>query len=302
MFLKTRRESEELRILTFLDNRMMLSDQEKNYYLNLKKGYEGELAFDQYIEELECDCLILNDLLFKVNNTVFQIDSLLILSDCLYLFEVKNYEGDYYYESDKIINKKSKNEIVNPLNQLSRTDSLFRQLLQSLGFNFRMEAWVTFINPEFILYQAPLNKPIIFSPQMKRFLKNIETHSSKLTKRHKILSEKLLSLHIERSPYSQLPTYDFDSLQKGIRCTYCNSLSLFIEGRNCVCLKCGLKEKTSQAILRSVKEFKVLFPNEKITTNKIFDWCKIVPNKKRIWEVLDKNFTSVGKNRWIYYE
>ena len=50
------------------------------------------------------------------------------------MFEVKNYEGDYYYESDRLY-MKPKSEINNPLIQLKRTESLLRQLFQSLRFN-----------------------------------------------------------------------------------------------------------------------------------------------------------------------
>ena len=81
---------------------MTLSDKDKQHYFNLKKGYEGEVMFDSLTEKLQCECLILNDLLLKINNTTFQIDTL-IISDTIYLFEVKNFEGDYVYESDKII-------------------------------------------------------------------------------------------------------------------------------------------------------------------------------------------------------
>lgn len=98
MIAKPRKEPAELSILKLLDVRMNLSSVEKRYYFNLKKGYEGELQFDSLVEKLECDCLVLNDLLLKVNNTTFQIDSLIITADALYFFEIKNYEGDYYYE------------------------------------------------------------------------------------------------------------------------------------------------------------------------------------------------------------
>jgi hypothetical protein len=149
---------------------MNLSDKDKQHFFNLKKGYEGEIIFDSLAEKLQCECFILNDLLLKLNNTMFQIDSLIIIQETIYFFEVKNFEGDYYYESDRLY-KKSKSEINNPLNQLNRSESLFRQLLQSLGFNIPILASVVFINPEFTLYQTPLNKPFIFPTQVNRYLK-----------------------------------------------------------------------------------------------------------------------------------
>lgn len=73
MVYKSRTESAELLILGSLNTRMNLSDKDKQHYLNLKKGYgyQGEVLFDSSIEKLQCECLILNDLLLKVNNTLF---------------------------------------------------------------------------------------------------------------------------------------------------------------------------------------------------------------------------------------
>ena len=285
---KSRTESTELLILKSLNTRRGLSDKDKQHYFNLKKGYAGEVLFDSFTEKLQCECLILNDLLLRINNTTFQIDTLIIISEIIYFFEVKNYEGDYYYESDRLY-KKPKTEMNNPLNQLSRSESLLRQLFQSLGFNIPIDASVVFINPEFTLYQTPLNKPFIFPTQVNRYLKNVNKIPSKVKwKNKKSLADKLISLHIIDSPFMQLPSYDYDQLRKGITCVECTSFSISVKGQNCICEECGHEEMVQAAVMRSVKEFKLSFLNQKITTNVIHDWCKVVNSKKRIRTILDK--------------
>ena len=102
MHYKSRTKSKELIIFEYLDKRVRLPDQERNYFLNLKKGFEGEVLFDFQTEKLQSECLILNDVLLKNNKTTFQIDTLIIFSNKVYFYEVKNMEGDYYYESDKM--------------------------------------------------------------------------------------------------------------------------------------------------------------------------------------------------------
>lgn len=174
MLYKARTKSKELLIMEFLDARMDLSNKDKQYYYSLKKGYEGEVLFDVLTEKLQCECFILNDLLLNINNTTVQIDTLIITSGKIYLFEVKNYEGDYYYESDKLF-KITKSEIINPLYQLSRSSYLLHQLLLNLGFNFQIDASVVFINPNFTLYQAPLDKPFIFPTQLNQCLDKLNT-------------------------------------------------------------------------------------------------------------------------------
>lgn len=194
MLYKPRTSPKELIILELLNKRMELTSKEKQYYFSRKKGYEGEKMFDTSTEKLQCDCLILNDLLFEVSNTTFQIDSLIMMSENIYFYEVKNYEGNYYYQSEKLF-KIPKREVVNPLNQVSRCESLLRQLLLSLGYNPRIDASVVFINPEFTLYQAPMDKPIILPTQVKSYIETLNTITSKLTIRHKKLADQLVALH-----------------------------------------------------------------------------------------------------------
>lgn len=298
---KSRIESAELLMLKSLNSRMGLSEKDKHHYFNLKKGYEGEVQFDLWTEKLRNECFILNDLLLQLNNTLFQIDSLIIFSESIYLFEVKNYEGDYFYESDRLY-KKPRSEINNPLNQLSRSESLLRQLLQSLGSNLPLYASVVFINSEFTLYQTPLNKPFIFPTQLNRILKDLNTIPSKLNGKHKLLADKLISRHIKESPYKLLPSYDYNQLRKGITCVVCNSFSISVEGQKCVCKECGHEEVVTTAVIRSVNEFKLLFPEQKITTNVIHEWCKVVKAKKRIRRTLEKNYKKIGVRQWLYYE
>ncbi|CAM3626465.1 hypothetical protein GCM10009865_42680 [Aeromicrobium ponti] len=298
---KPRIESAELLILKSLNNRMGLSDKDTQHYLNLKKGYEGEVQFDLWTEGLQSECFILNDLLLQLNNTVFQIDSLIIFSEALYLFEVKNYEGDYYFESDRLY-KKPKSEITNPLNQLSRSESLLRQLLQSLGSDLPLFASIVFINSEFTLYQTPLNKPFIFPTQLKRILKDLNAIPSRLNRKHKLLADKLISRHLEESPFKLLPTYNYGQLRKGITCVECTSFLILVDGQKCICKKCGHEETVSTAVIRSVKEFKLLFPEQKITTNVIHEWCNVVKSKKRIRKALGQNYKKIGVRQWLYYE
>lgn len=90
MVIKPRTESLELRLLRCLNARMELPPQNKQLYLNLEKGFEGEIEFDKLITDLPGEWLLLNGLTFEKNNTIFQIDSLLISHSTCYLFEIKN--------------------------------------------------------------------------------------------------------------------------------------------------------------------------------------------------------------------
>lgn len=301
---KSRVEPSQLTVLKNLKSRMILTKNDQQKLYTLSKGYEGELKFDAYLLNLKCDCLVLNDLLLSINNQIFQIDTLLILNDQIFLFEIKNYSGDFYYDSNRFFQKDG-TEISNPLIQLQRTESLLRQLLLKNNFKISIYSSVVFINSEFSLYQAPLDIPFILPNQLNRFSKSLNTKESKLNERHKKIAEMLNNLHVKEHPSEQFPTYSYHDLQKGIKCVSCESITFsttdYTHDMEVVCLTCENKEKLESAIMRTVREFQVLFPTEKITTSKIYEWCNIKISKKTIRRILLRNFNKQGTNRWVYY-
>ncbi|MFC0414338.1 nuclease-related domain-containing protein [Cytobacillus solani] len=215
MVIKPRSESKELKLYRMLNMRMDLSVEEVQYYGSLEKGFEGEIQFDAWLESLpeSENRLILNDLLLECNHTTFQIDSLLLVDETLYVFEVKNYEGDFYIDENGRWLTLSKKEIKNPLLQLERSESLLRQLLQNHGIKTHIEPYVIFINPNFQLYQAPLGQPIIFPTQLKRFSKKLPVKPA--NRKGIQIAEKLLSIHLKESPFKRLPKYTYEQLKKG---------------------------------------------------------------------------------------
>ncbi|MFZ7943802.1 nuclease-related domain-containing protein [Neobacillus sp. 19] len=257
--------------------------------------------FDALTEKLQCDCYILNDLLLYFNDSKFQIDTL-IVQDTLYLYDVKNNDGDYCYENDNFNLMKTGKTITNPLDQLNRCEILLRQLLQKHGFKLPIESKLVFINPEFTLYQTPKNKPIIYPTQINAEMKKLNMLTGKLNIKHKKLADLLVSLHQVEPPYSRVPSYKYKGLRKGFICCNCQSFSLFINGRKLVCGDCGCEETIDAAVLRSTRELKLLFPDMKITTTLVVDWCGGVISKKVIKRILVQNLKATGYGQWTYYE
>jgi hypothetical protein len=301
MFKKERSEPEELKVMKALDCRMDLTEKDKQYYLNLKKGYEGEVMFDEYLKTIGVKSYVLNDLLFELNHSHFQIDSLLISQNHLHLFEVKNYEGEFYFEGAKF-KKFNGNEVKNPLLQVDRNESLFRQLMNSFGVKIPIKAYLIFINPEFTLYQAPLDRRIILPTNLNRTIQQINNEKSTLNDQHAGLSEKLLSSHIAKSPYSKIPLYEYSQLQKGVFCQSCRTANEDYRKHRFTCRTCAMDEKTEKAVLRNVQEFKLLFPLDMVSTNIIYEWCGGVFPKKTIRHILKRNFSVSGYGQWSYYE
>lgn len=301
MLVKRRFPSDELKSMRYLNTRMELTEREKRHWSNLEKGYEGELKFDLLAENLTEERLVIHDLLLEVNNSYFQIDSLIISEGMIHLAEIKNFQGDWHLESDKLYAVNTGREYKNPVYQLKRSVALFRQLLQTLQSNVPVEASVIFINPEFTLYQAPMDQPIILPTQINRFLKDLNHIPSKLNEGHRKLAQQLLSLHQTKNPYTMLPEYHFDQLKKGMYCKVCQSLLNRIN-KDLVCGECGRHEKIEQGILRNIKEFKLLFPGRKLTTQSIYEWCNADISKRTFSRVLKKNYSMWGDTSNTYFE
>ncbi|MDQ0255668.1 hypothetical protein J2S74_003050 [Evansella vedderi] len=77
---------------------------------------------------------------------------------------------------------------------------------------------------------------------------------------------------------------------------------MFSHGRTTlICLSCGVIEKVDSAVMRSVGEYILLFPERKITTNDICEWCGMEGGKKTILRILHTHFRLVTKGRAAYY-
>ena len=303
MLLKSRTESDLVKLLGFLNTRMILSEDDLKQYLNLKKGYEGEVAFDQLTAaNLTSDIYVLNDIMLEINHSKFQIDSSLIIQDTIFPCEVKNFEGNYFLKDDEFYFCGAKSPITNPLHQVKRAETLLQQYLKKNGFYFRIVPYLVFINPKFFLYHAPQNDSIIFPPHLSSFMEKLNSKTSNPNGKQQKLADKMIADHIIESPYPKLPHYEYHSLEKGLTCAICNSFFISCDDRKAKCDQCGFVEEIELAVVRSVEEFKLLFPDLKITTNIIHDWCRVVESRKTIRKFLKKNYKAVGYGQWAFYE
>ncbi|MCS0791341.1 NERD domain-containing protein [Cytobacillus firmus] len=253
MILKFRSEPEELKLLQCLQGRMRLSPKDYSHFLNLEKGFSGEKSFDELLEHSPKEWIILNNLLFDYSNTLFQIDSLLITGGCIYLFEVKNYEGDFYIEQDRWYTVPANTEVKNPLLQLQRNESLLRRLLQKLGVKTPLKALLIFINPEFQLYQATMNLPAIFPARINRYIDKLKLNSQPPKTFN--AGGKANVPAFGGYSYGRRFEYTFDELEKGVKCTSCGLFMSLLNKNNLKC-SCGPIEKTEFAILRVLKNIK----------------------------------------------
>lgn len=299
MFKKTRSIPAELILLRILNYRTRLSDKEKLQLANKEKGYQGEVKFDTLIHDL--DTLIVNDLLLEVGDTIFQIDTLIIFYRRIYLIDVKTYEGEYCYDAG-VFKTISGIEKKDPMLQLNRCHSSLRQLLQKYGYDLPIDSFLVFINPEYTLFQPAQNPQIILPTQVNSFIKKLNKMTSKLTDKHHKIADLIISLHITENPYVRLPKYNYDKMEKGITCGSCHSFDVSVFRTKITCKICGCEERVESAVLRNVDELRILFPEIKITTKLVQEWCKVITSTKMIRRILKTHFKAIGNMKDSYYE
>ncbi|MCM3666115.1 NERD domain-containing protein [Mesobacillus subterraneus] len=302
MAFKERIEPIVLTKLRILKKRMKLTEEENRYFHSLDKGYKGEVQFDLLTEKLTTSCLILNELLFEVEKTTFQIDTLIIFAETMYVFEIKHNSGDYIYKADGLTSITKDTVIKNPLDQLNRSKILFKKLLSKIGYNLPFKAYVVFNNPEFTLYQTPPDLPFIFPTQLKRLFNELNSQQGKINTGHKKLASKLVELHQTDSSFNKSPQFDYNQLKKGITCNECDSFSVTVTHKYLDCNACGSKEVVETAVMRNVREFIILFPERKVTTQAIYEWCVVIKNSKRIRRILVKHLEIEGSRKWTSYK
>ncbi|SFQ14181.1 nuclease-related domain-containing protein [Salibacterium halotolerans] len=300
MIKKKLRPSPELQLFRSLNLRSSLPPKEKQYYQHLEKGFEGERQFDEWAFTLDPQPVMIHDISFEISHTYCQIDSLWITPQGIYLFEVKQYEGDFYVKDDSWFTLYGK-EIKSPLLQLRKNESLLRQLMQQLHWDIPVHAFLIFMNPLFTLYHASPDMPILFPSQTERFHQNWKRDSLPSGEKEERMAEHLLERSTTIPFPSRTPPYTFTDLQKGILCAACFSF-MKKEKRMVICPECQTTVSRDQGVLQSVEEFRLLFPDERLTTNTIIEWCGGGLSPRSIRRILTTNFQIRGRGKYASYQ
>jgi len=282
---------------------MHLSFSDKQKYNNQVKGFKGECLFDTHVNHPQQNGLVINDLLLSTKSTYYQMDSILILNQHIYLYEVKNYAGSYWFEEDSLYTK-SGHLIQNSQEQLNRKKAYLHNLILNMGFNYSITSYVTFVHPDFYIYLLPPTDSFVFSGGLENHFKEIfnQNITSTVSEEDMRLAHTLIRKHHSDYRPNHLPNYNISNLKVGIFCPKCFSFHYIKTRNNRTCAVCGFEEKIADAIYRMVLEFKMLFPEKSITVQNIFIWCGQVYSKYRIRYLLKKKFTLNLKGPQTFYE
>lgn len=285
-----------------LSSRKNLSPTDKRRYSQLQKGFIGEKRLATSLQSQHCHNVVpLFNNLFESMDKDFEIDCLLLTSDTIFLLEIKNYTGNYYVENNHIYHFPSKKQIYNPVTQLDRTEFLFKRLLSDMQVTMKVRSFVVFVNHHFVLYEAPIQFPIIFPSQINSFLEKTNRNAPQLSSKVEQLANLLIRRRKVKSNYERLPSYKMEELKKGIFCMNC-SIELGRSNRNkFTCVHCQQAVTAIDVVLYSTAQYHLLFPEEKITTNNIFEWCGQHFSKNFVRKILANHLIAKSTGRHTHY-
>lgn len=299
MIIKERSKSKTLRLYESLAQRMKLSTEDYLYYRGIASGHTGECNLDTPLRALTSDCLIVNDLQLYNGKSEFQIDSLVLKGGKLLVLDVKNYTGinqwsPYYFK------RPNDRWLENPLLQLEKMKARFGIHLHNLGYDLIPEYRVLFVNPEFTLTGTDRVPEFVLPSELPGFLRQLNQPAPPVTAAEWELARKLMAGHDPDYMARKRPKYSLAKLKRGILCPNCAVLGMALKGHRLSCYSCGHQLSVQEGIRESVAEFRLLFPDTKVTTQAITDWCGGV-SSDRVYRALQSSFQAVGKNRGRYY-
>lgn len=300
--LKARKKPELLTVLELLDKRMTLPYTEKQHLFTMLKGYDGEVLFDSLIGKyITSDAIVINDVSMILGSTPFQIDSIVLTSDTLYLYEIKNYQGSFTNQNSHFLTATGQ-EIENPANQLNRAEMLLSKLLKKWNATLPIKPFVVFVHPSFILYEAKESDPFIFPSQIENHFNTVNRQSGVLTDSIYNIAQRLNEECRQELPYQrQLPFYHLKGLKKGLLCSHCGSFDLTHTTKKSHCQTCGNVALVNDLFLSQVTAFKVLFSDKRITTHAMFEWCGETLTKRRIAALLNATYKKKSYGKSTHY-
>lgn len=288
-------------ILEIVSKRTALTDDQQRLLDRLAAGYEGEMHFYEEIKaKLNNNPISIYNLYLKPSGSHFQIDCLLIFQNEVILFEVKNYRGDFLIENDNWYTS-ARREIKNPLHQLQRTELMLRQFLNEHDCSLKIRSFLIFPHPEFYLYQASMNLPIIFHGQLNRFIRRMKNNPSQIQKQHHEIASLLKLNHQSSSSFEYKPIYDYNSLKKGVICQSCNGLMVEYKHNTMRCITCGNAEELRHAMIRTIKDYRTLFTKDHVKMKNIMDWTNNSVSIYRTRKIIEEFAVLVPKGKNSYY-
>lgn len=272
-------------------------EQRKEMYVD-QLGDEGEKYFKSVLDTIE-NIQYISNFEISVSNHV-QIDFLVAASEKIFIFEIKHYSNEWFFEDDYI---KSSNgqKYHSPMIQVAKIKKEVQNILNKTGISREIQAFIIFTNPHFNLVgERPPN--IILLHEIPQLFKIIDTH-------HELDNEVILTIlkqfeSIHSTYYHKNIALVKDKVASGLRCPKCRkmyTISFSKFQRKYFCYYCKEHLNSENIIYSNLQELFII-KRKPFKLKEAIEWCQPV-QAHTVRRVCQKHFKSQNvRNKRFYIE
>ena len=275
--------------------------QESAKFENVKKGYEGEILYDQLFDSIgHGNILIYRDLFLSIDGSVTQYDTLIISDSGIISNEIKNFsgsvtvrDGSWYRGNFSIPN--------DAFSQLNRAVGKLMELRNASRSDFKVSGKLIFPNDNFTFHsddQSNWNK-ITLRSGLRDYFRQFNQSGIAAGNKAQYIS-RLISSSIVENPYFK-PEVDKTRLKFGLYCGRCGSFNLSKKRFHLTCNKCGSTECNETHLLRAMNDYKFLFYNQPMTRNSLLEFIDYEMHFKTVSRALLKHCYTNNKGTRTTY-
>lgn len=298
MILHPRKPDIELLFFRALSIRTTLDQQDEAKLNRLEKGYEGELAYDEIYDQVINHLYTFRNIYLKVEDSILQIDSLIVTDKGLIVHEIKNFQGQY-----EIINNnwtiRQAPLSSDPVIQLKRTANKLHSLNYLYQENMSIIGKLIFTNIEFYFdsQDKELLNQMVMRNQLRRYFHELKMNSS--TEKATNFANYITNNIVDNPFFNR--TADLSSIKKGVYCLKCHSFNLEKSRVHFICKDCHNKDTIHTILLKSISDYHALFHKDSIRLSQLYDFINQVVSRRSLLRVINKYCTREDKGRGTSY-
>jgi len=287
-----RKEAHELQWLETVGQRKQLTEEQRRALQRLQKGFLGEQQMDKLAKMfLSEKVLVIDDITLQYQNTVVQIDKILIIGNTVYIIDVKFYQGNYILQNNSWI-RGGKFLTSNILEQLRKAVRVIENVFKEQQIDLQVKGVLAFLNPESsIQIKDQIPETVLSFNEIPAWL--LALTQQPVNERYYHWQSALLQYRIDNyRTKCTLSSQEAKQLQKGIRCPRCHQFKV-VDKRHTVKCDCGYVEPKETAYTRTICEFGVIFHNQVLKLKKLKEFFGEQVDEHYLKHILKKHFVSI---------
>lgn len=274
-------------------------------YLQIKKGYEGEMKSDREWQELSVPSkyyLLHNFETENIHGYSHQIDTLFICPHFLWLLEIKNITGriDFQMEKNQFVRTRfdgTLESMRNPIDQAERHIRFLKQILSELKITIPLLYSIVITDDTTIIGSVPKHISVFHLSGLQSKLNELYHQYPKRInlQQMKEIAEHLLSKRIKKE---WRPNIEIEKLKKGALCERCNyKIAMFYKRGRFICPRCNFNSK--DVLIESLHDYSLLFKPwiTKSEFSKFFN----IPKKTAYKLIVKLPLEPIGESRGRIY-